>query len=65
MTPDLLTDDLGNILESARVNQETKRKIIKDIDSYIQIADPGALNQIARVALEEQEALYRSYQDYG
>ena len=35
MTPDLLTDDLGNILESARVNQETKRKIIKDIDSSI------------------------------
>ena len=52
MTPELVSDDLMDILSDSEVFDEIKRKILKDAEMYAVDADSKALNEMARIAVQ-------------
>ena len=52
MTPELVSDDLMDILSDSEIVDEIKRKILKDAELYAAGADSKVLNEMARIAVQ-------------
>ncbi len=52
MTPELVSDDLLDILSDSEIVDEIKRQILKDVEMYAVGADSKVLNEIARLAVQ-------------
>lgn len=52
MTPELVSDDLLDILSDSEIVNEIKRQILKDVEMYAVGADSKVLNEMARLAVQ-------------
>lgn len=52
MTPELVSDDLQDILSDSEIADELKKQILKDVEMYADGADPKVLNEMARLAVQ-------------
>lgn len=57
MTPELVSDDLLDILSDSEIVDEIKRKILKGAEIYADGADSKVLNEMARLAVQYEATI--------
>lgn len=57
MTPELVSDDLLDILSDSEIVDEIKRKILKGAEIYADGADSKVLNEMARLAVQYETTI--------
>lgn len=54
MTPELVSDDLLDILSDSEIVDDIKRQILKDVEMYAVGVDSKVLNEMARLAVQHE-----------